>query len=248
MKRLHVVFLLSLILLVAACRKKDSEIGFLKLRFVPTYDGKVLPMYETVQNQNGFPMKIKRLAFFAEVLNGEAALKDNSSVVALIDMSDLTEKVSAEQGIVKEFTMKPGTYNVLSLGIGVPAGPNAKAPQDFRSSNPLSEEAFYWKAWDSYIFTKTEGALDTLKNGIFDLQFSYHTGIDEMYRIADLQKNFNIIDGQTTELTVEVDVREILNGKSGSVDPRINQNAHSVNNKPVAIIISNNYKTALKVK
>jgi hypothetical protein len=205
-------------------------------------------MYETVQHPNGFPMKIKRLAFFTEVLNGEATLKDGSDIVALIDLSDLTDKTKAEQGVVSEFSMKAGAYETIQLGIGVPPALNKKAPQDFPSKNPLSEEAFYWKAWDSYIFTKTEGAQDTLKNGVFDLQFSYHTGIDEMYRVVDLPKNFKIIDGQTTELNIEVDVREILNGKSGSVDPRINQNAHSVNNKPVAVIISNNYKTALKVK
>jgi hypothetical protein len=69
-----------------------------------------------------------------------------------------------------------------------------------------------------------------------------------MYRILYFKKNFRIVYVQTTELTIEVDVKEILNGKGGTVDPRKNQNAHSVNNKPIAIVISNNYKTALKVK
>lgn len=248
MKRSHLLFLLIPLLFSSACRHHDGEIGFLKLKFVPTYDGRVLPMYETVQNPDGFPMKIKRLAFFTEVLNTGATLRDVSNVVALVDFSDLTDKQRAEQGVVKEFSLKPGDYQSLMLGVGVPSGLNSKAPQDFPSSNPLSEEAYYWQAWDSYIFTKTEGALDTLKNGIFNLQFSYHTGIDEMYRIVDLPKNFRVVDGQTTELTIEVDVKEILNGKGGTVDPRKNQNAHSVNNKPIAIVISNNYKTALKVK
>ena len=248
MKKSPLVILLTLLLFTVSCRKKDAEDGVLKLKFVPVYDGQVLPMYGTVQNPNGIPMQIKRLAFFTQVLNEGASLKENGNEVALIDMSDLTDKTRAELGISKEFSMKAGNYNVLRLGIGVPARLNAKAPQDFRSTNPLSEEAFYWKAWDSYIFTKTEGALDTLKNGIFDLQFSYHTGIDEMYRTAELPKNFQIIENQTTELIVELDVKELLNGKSGSVDPRVDQNAHSVNNKPIAIAISNNYTTALKVK
>lgn len=230
------------------CGDKSVENGYLKLKFIPTYKGKVVSMYESVNNKDGFPMRFKRLSFFTQVLDGQATLKGSDDIVSMIDFSNLTDKAKAESGVSAEFAMKQGEYSGVNLGIGIPAGINKKVPSDFPSSSPLSEENNYWDSWKSYIFTKTEGALDTLNNGVYNLQFSYHTGIDDLYRTVNLPKNIKIIDGQTTELIIEVDINELLDGKSGAIDPRKNQNAHSLNNKPIALIISNNYQTALKVK
>jgi hypothetical protein len=136
----------------------------------------------------------------------------------------------------------------LDLGVGVPNATNQKKPSDFKSSNPLSDLGEYWDAWNSYIFTKTEGQVDTSNIVQNSFKFSYHTGTNEMFRNVSFAKPFEISAGKNTEIIIELDAKELLDGKSGAVNPLEEQNAHSLANKTVAIKISDNYKTALKIK
>ncbi len=247
MKKILYYLALFLPLLAFQC-KSDPTLGELKLRIVPKYGDKTLVMYENVVSAQGFPLKMKRFSLFLQVQNGDAIAKTGYEDLAFIDLSNLTDKAKAEQGFEASFDLSAGLYNTLDLGVGVPSGLNKKKPTDFKSNNPLSESGEYWDSWDSYIFTKTEGVMDTTTTAKPDLSFSYHTGTDEMFRNISLPKSFTISEGQTTEIVLELDVKELLNGKAGVVNPLKNQNAHSLSNKTVALIISDNYKTALKAK
>jgi hypothetical protein len=234
MKKYLLFLVLALPLLAARCNKEEAR-GMLKLRILPKYGDQTLVMQERIIGGQNLPMVIKRLSFFLD-------LPDLGEELVLVDLSSLTSKAKAEEGYVANFDLLPGNYSNLRLGIGVPSDLNKKQPSDFSSSNPLSEVSEYWEAWDSYIFTKTEGAVDTAKNGRADLQFSYHTGTDEMFRIVTLNKNFTITENQNTEIVVELD------GKAGVVNPLKEQNAHSLSNKAVALTISDNYLNSFKIK
>jgi hypothetical protein len=251
MKKL--LLLLPLFAFFAACKGDDdmtntqAEIG---VNFQAVYDGVRLE-----KNKNypfdGYNLQFTRFHTF--VSDVELLKADGSSVLlSEIEFVDFTpDDATNDLSAVPHFhfnNLPQGTYTGLRMGIGVKPGLNGKGPNSYPVGNPLYQETEYWSGWKSYIFTKTEGALDTLNNGVYNLQFSYHTGIDDLYRTVNLPKNIKIIDGQTTELIIEVDINELLDGKSGAIDPRKNQNAHSLNNKPIALIISNNYQTALKVK
>lgn len=246
-----IVFLLFILpTLMLRCKDDEqtnttpSNTGELRLKIVPTYAGKVYPMSSVVNSKLGFPMIVKRLAFFLQVQNGEAKVKDSNSEVAYFDFSSLTDVAKATEGLTTSFVMKKGDYTTLDIGIGVPKALNAKTPSDFANNNPLSEVSEYWSAWDSYIFTKTEGALDTAKINRFDLQYSYHTGTNDMFRTASLAKPFSITAGGVTNLTLNIDVSEILAGKTGTVDILKHQNAHSLNEVPTAKLLSDNYQNA----
>lgn len=247
MKKYLFFLLFTLPLLAVRCEKEEAR-GTLKIRVVPKYGNKTLAMQEKVESAQGFPMVFKRLSFFLEVKDGEAIASNTNANLAFVELSNLTSQSQAETGFITNFELLPGAYSSLNLGIGVPSALNKKKPSDFSSSNPLSEVGEYWESWNSYIFTKTEGALDTARNGKVDLQFSYHTGTDEMFRNISLAKNYTITENQTTEIVLELDVKEILNGKGGVVNPLKEQNAHSLSNKEVAIKISNNYVNSIKVK
>lgn len=245
MKKEFYFFLLFALSLLATKCKEESR-GELRIRILPKYGTETLIMQNPVAGAQGYPMLFKRLSFFMELKDGDATMDNSDSNLAFVELSNLNTKAKAEIGQTISFNLLPGDYSSLNLGIGVPSSLNKKKPSDFSSSNPLSEVSEYWDAWDSYIFTKTEGAVDTAKNGKADLQFSYHTGTDEMFRNITLIKSFTIIENQTTEVVLELDVKEILNGKGGVVNPLIQQNAHSLSNKAVAIKISDNYLNSIK--
>lgn len=247
MKKYLFFLLFTLPLLAVRCEKEEAR-GTLKIRVVPKYGNQTLVMQDKVIGAQGFPMVFKRLSFFLELKDGDAVTSKSNSNVAFIELSNLTSQSLANDGYTTNFELLPGSYSSLNLGIGVPSNLNKKKPSDFSSSNPLSEVSEYWDSWNSYIFTKTEGAVDTAKNGKADLQFSYHTGIDEMFRTISLAKNYEIIENQTTEIILELDVKEILNGKAGVVNPLKEQNSHSLSNKEVAVKISNNYINSIKAK
>jgi hypothetical protein len=203
-------------------------------------------MYEKQKTKEGYNITFQKVSFFTQVQNGNAT--NNGNAVAFIDFSNLTDKAKAEIGTSVTFDIATGTYNSLDLGIGVPSASNKMKPADFKSSNPLSETGEYWEAWKSYIFTRTEGSVDTSSVASNSFKFSYHTGTDEMFRTVNLAKSFTIEDAKNTTIVLELDVKELLDGKSGAVNPLKEQNAHSLANKTVALKISDNYKTALKLK
>jgi hypothetical protein len=245
-------FLLPLYLIVfaIACDKiaepppESSKIGTLKVRFLPMYDGKPLAMDQAVNLANTWQIKFQRLSFFCEVLNGSTPI----GTTQLVDFSTIYDENAAKNGVTATFTLPEGTYPTTNLGIGVGATNNAKKPTDFEKGKPLALSDDYWDSWTSYIFTKTEGKVDKDKNGKFDHAFSYHTGTDEMFRRIGINKNISIVTGQNIDMTVEVDFKKILDGKSGAIDPIKDQNAHSLSNKAVALKIMDNYPNSVTVK
>ncbi len=248
MKKIAYYFLLTLPMLAFRCGDSAENVGTLTLHFVPKYGDNTLVMEEKIATKYGYGITFQRLAFFTKVQDGNALEKTNGNEVAWVDFSNLTSKSAADKGVTVAFDLNTGTYNNLNLTVGVPSSLNKKTPSDFKSTNPLSDEGQYWDAWKSYIFTKTEGKIDTSNIASNAFNFSYHTGTDEMFRTVSLPKSFTIDNDKNTDITIELDVKELLDGKSGVVNPLLDKNAHSLSNKVVALKISDNYKTALRIK
>jgi hypothetical protein len=248
MKKTIYYFLLILPLWSFSCGSSEDNVGTLTLHFIPKYGDNTLVMQEKVTTNYGYGITFQRVAFFTKVEDGNATEKANGNEVSWVDFSNLTSKAAAEKGATVAFDLNTGTYNNLNLTVGVPSSLNKKIPSDFKSTNSLSEEGQYWDSWKSYIFTKTEGKIDTSNIASDAFNFSYHTGTDEMFRTVSLPKSFTIDKDKNTDITIELDVKELLDGKSGTVNPFKDQNAHSLSNKAVALKISDNYKTALKIK
>jgi hypothetical protein len=244
MKKILFLLLPFWVILVATNCKKNDDPGTLKIRFVPTYEGKALYMDKPLVYANNLPLKFQRLSFFTEILDGTNSLSPTQK----IDFSEIYDEKAAQNGVSVELSMPVGTYSNLNLSVGVNKGNNAKSPADFTKTNVLSEVGDYWDSWKSYIFTKTEGKIDQDKSGKYAEAFSYHTGTDEMFRSIPLGKTVTISSLKTTELVIEIDARKILDSTAGTIDPIKDQNAHSLANKPVALKIMDNYKTAVTVK
>jgi hypothetical protein len=124
----------------------------------------------------------------------------------------------------------------------VPSDLNLKKPADFPSGNPLSLTGYYWIPWNSYIFSKTEGRLDTLGSGALDLGFAMHVGSDALYRILDTNMfPITIEDGKVTEVTLLIDYKKLLE----EVDIKSNPQNHSPQDTVNIFKMVNNLSTSI---
>jgi len=206
------LFPVILILLSIGGCKNDHE-GSLTLHFKALYDGLPLPMFTTKPFTSTDQLQFTHLSY----LVSDLVLLDHASTVGLkdIEMVDLSfdDVNSADGGYTMHFDNLPAkSYTGIKFGIGVPQDQNAKSPSDFPSSHPLSKTGNYWEAWNSFIFMKTEGRIDTVGNGSFDTGFAYHTGTDHLYRVYTGTLTISIEDGKDKEIDIVIEYKEVFEG------------------------------------
>lgn len=217
----------ALAILLSSCNN-DKE-GSLTLRFLAQTDGEPLPMFQTQNSINTYPLQFIHLGMMIsdiELLSADG--NESLSDIELVDLS-FDDINSATDGITIRIDNIPAkTYDGIRFGIGVAPDQNAQTPADFPSSNPLSRTNWYWEAWDSYIFMKVEGKIDTDFSGDFETNFAYHTGTNELYRILEANNPLTISDGQDTELGIAFNYAEILEGMDIAGHPQNHNPADTV--------------------
>ncbi len=233
--------------LLAGC-KKDEE-GALRVVFTGSFAADPLVMFETVGYINGQRLQFSRSEFFISDLN----LIDGSgnayplSEIELIDLS-FTTASAAEGGVVLTFDKIPaGTYSDLEFGFGVASDINATKPSDYLSSSPLSSAGRYWTPWTSYIFSKTEGNMDTLVDGVDnpDLGFAYHSGTDDLYQELRINTPISISDGGSARITFNLDHQKLLGIPGAPLDIQANPQNHNPGDLEYVQAILNNVVASL---
>lgn len=212
------LFLFLSIVVLASCGK-DKE-GDLQMNFRGVYDSETLVMATPLDYRSDYPLRIDKSSFFISALNvvntdGEEI---ELSEVELVDLTFFDLNAALEGTTFKYKDLPAGSYEKIALTIGVISGLNAQEPQDFPSSNPLSESGHYWLSWESYIFSKLEGAVDTLLDNSFDQKFAYHTGSDALSRSVYWDFDFQIEDGASTTLNFIVDHKMLLEDGTDLLD------------------------------
>lgn len=218
------VTLFALNLVILSSCKEDEEVGTVIINFKAEYDGEPLHTFDTKPFENGQQLQFTHLSMLVADLQllksgGVESLDD----IELVNLS-FADSLTAVDGYTVRFNDVPAqAYTGLSFGIGVPQDLNAMVPADFQSNNPLSNTGYYWIGWNSYIFQKTEGRLDTLGNGTLDLGFSLHTGSDALYSVLRSEVPLTVEDGKTLELDVVLDYKLLLEG----IDIKSNPQNHN---------------------
>jgi hypothetical protein len=212
-----------------SCKEDDQE-GTLTIHFKAVYDGQPLQTFTTLPFENNQQLQFTHLSMFIADLelakaSGQESLRD----IELVDLSYDNATTAAAGYTLTIQNVPADTYTGISFGVGVPADLNAMKPADFPSSHPLSKTAYYWEAWQSYIFSKTEGRLDTLNNGNLDLGFALHVGSDPLYSILQAAIPIEIEDGQETSLEIVVDYKILLQGIDIKSNPQ-NHNPSDLDN------------------
>ena len=231
MKLLNFIFFSLLILGLASCNDDPADTkGTVTLHFKAVYDDIPLQMFNNRPFENGQTLEFTHLSMIISDLEllkqGSPELLDEVEIVNLT----FDNTTAAEAGYT------------LTIS-GVPTDVNAKKPADFPSGNPLSNTAYYWTPWSSYIFMKTEGRLDTIGNGTTDLGFALHTGSDALYNILEANIPLTVQDGLETNMDIVIDYKKVLQG----VDIKANPQNHSPDDISTITAIVNNLAIAFSL-
>ena len=234
------------IALLSGCKKDEK--GNLTVVFQSTFQDNPLVTTDIYNYAFGQRVQFTHSEFFVSNLKltdangGDYDLTD----IELVDMTSSTVS-GAEEGVRLTFSGIPaGQYQGLTFGIGVDSNVNKTVPADYPSSSPLSDPGHYWTAWDSYIFGKTEGNLDTLGNGDLDLGWLFHTGTDPYYIPLQAQDDVNITDGGNVTVTFRLDHYILMGLDNDPVDIKKKPINHNPNGNEVEYNkLTDNYLRAL---
>ncbi len=244
------LFVLTIVLLTA-CQQNDlEETGTIAINFQLKYDGEPLVMFDRYEYPNGMEFFFTRFNFYLSDLNIKAA---NGQPVLLKDIEflnlseDHDTAAKAAQGTTLLIRKIPlGTYNSIEFDMGVPADLNSQEPKDYSNDHPLAATGEYWDSWNSYIFSKTEGKLDTDGDGQADLGLAYHIGADETLRNVDLNRDFAIeVDGITT-VTIDIEMKRMFDDGTIIYDPLETAQIHSLTQINEAIILADNLQQSFR--
>lgn len=229
MKISGLIGLALIVLFVGSCKEDQDHEGSLTLHFIAFYDGQPLTMFVTKPFTNPQQLQFTHLSF----LVSDLVLLDQLSIVDLkdIELIDLSfdDVNGADQGYTIQINNLPAqSYTGIRFGIGVPPDLNSKKPANFASSHPLSKTSYYWEAWNSFIFMKTEGRIDTLGNGGFDTGFAFHTGTNKLFSAFEKVIPITIEEGKNKGINIRIDYKTVLNGIDIKAKPQNHNPADSV--------------------
>jgi len=244
MKLLRYILICSLFAVGCSDNKDDPEGGTLTIHFKAVYDGQPLQTFVNYPYNTSQQIQFTLLSMYIADLR----VYDQTSELIIHPIELVSMGFDDMQAATAGYTLMlenipAGTYNGIRFGIGVPPDENIKKPADFPSSSPLSKTGYYWQGWESYIFMKTEGRLDTIGNGTPDLGFAMHSGSDALFRTIEGPVPIVIEKGKQTELTILFDYKKLLAG----VDIKSNPQNHTIQDTTEVAKIVNNLATSISL-
>ncbi|MCO6462225.1 MAG: hypothetical protein J5I59_12545 [Saprospiraceae bacterium] len=251
MKKISFILVLAAFLFTSCSKDEVPTKTDLKVVFTLNYDGVPLVFNQNQAYGSEF-IKMTRFNYFLTNLR----LLQGNDTVRLADLSFVDYTLSnnslggAEAGLTLTIpTISTGTYNSIEFGVGLPKELNATTPADYPSSNPLSDATYYWAGWNGYIFSKMEGKYDSLATGNFNNGFTFHTGLDENYKIVHLNGPITL-DGNKSDNTIHIalDVKKVFVMNGQQLDLELVNQAHGPSNEEVIKALTNNYQSAFSLK
>jgi len=182
--------LLVIATLFSSC--KDDP-GNLDLVFQANFGNDILEFDENYQMIDGTTINLTKSDMF---LSDVRLIADDGSEVLLHDIIQVDFSLSPGGVKFRTEDVPLQNYESLKFGIGVSEDINKTKPVDYEASNPLNNSGYYWVAWDSYIFTKTEGKIDDDGDGTPERGWIFHTGKDDLYTEGDVILDYKIEEGE----------------------------------------------------
>jgi hypothetical protein len=154
--------------------------------------------------------------------------------VALVDFSEMST--------TSFNTVLPATaYKNPSFTVGLSDERNNTEPSSYPSISPLSlNTSMYWLMAESYIYFKIE-AFRTV-NGV-ETPLVYHVGLDGMGTNASVEKGFSINNGNITTIITTLELTAVFT----TIDLATEPGTHTLNNKPLADKMMDNFVNALSI-
>lgn len=224
MKNIFLFALLTLTLGISACKKPVDETpkSTLKITFRAVFDSNPLVIFTDCAAPNGDNIQFHALNFMLSDLilvktNGEEV---RISDISFIDFNNNFNITKATEGVTITFNkIDTGSFKGIRFGVGVSSSLNATTPGEYPTTSPLGDAGNYWTAWDSYIFSRVEGQIDTLPTTAGgNVSFLYHAGVDGMYQPRNFSKSFSLDKDQTQEIIFTLEAKNIFHKSGAEID------------------------------
>lgn len=222
----YCIFFLAVFLIQC---KTDEQVaqGSASLEFNALFDNKSFEPILAYPYAGKQKIKFSKFDFF---ITGIEFISTNTESPAEIGLIDFTSSSLASRKL-NISRIKAGTYSGLRFIIGVKPELNKKLPKDFESTNPLASTSHYWDAWDSYIFSKIEGVVDTAGSGNFDLGFAIHTGTNDCLAVYEISRAIEIKENGNTSILFDLDIKKLFlrgNGVFDIISSPLNHNPANI--------------------
>ncbi len=134
------------------------------------------------------------------------------------------------------------------FGIGIDSVTNKTVdPNTYPLDHPLGNKSpnMYWGWNQGYIFAALDGYIDTAGNGNHDFKFTYHIGLNELYRLSKSFKVAKIADASSNiDINITLDYAKIVDGVHMQTEP----STHSFSDFELAKKLADNLSGAFTVE
>ena len=242
MKRSKLFFTALLFLGILSSCEKDDDGGDqnetstydVAIVFEPRMNGATADLTAEYTDAYGRTLTFETIKYYLSNISfvnakGETEVLDVELIDHLAD--DLTGKFDN----VAIAESKKGTFSQIKFGLGLPPEVNAIDPSVYENSHPLSAlNGMYWGWATMYIFSKTEGRIDSDNDGVVDQSWFVHTGMDDLYRSGVTVDRDFTVTGKNDTVTVYLDLEKyfLLNGDTA--DLVVDGQSHTTDNFDLA--------------
>ena len=189
----------------------DSD-DSIKINIIPTFNDLELALDSVYNTTEGYKVKFTTLSFYVSRL---AHQNDTINSSSLYDFRDNGNHLLAAE-------LDYNSFPSLQCLIGVDSINNHSDPSAFDNDNDLNIEnagTMHWGWSTGYIFIKIEGKVDTLSNGIFDHNFSFHAGTDAFLRQLSFDNIEWVQTGENTHtFTLSLSMSDFLSSDANTID------------------------------
>lgn len=253
--------LLALSLFLLSSCKPDETVeqdltADVEVNFVAEYQNEPLVTFKNLTYpQSDMTFTVKNFQFFITdlvLLQSGTADETELAEVELLDFAVFDTEEEAVRGTARSYEDIPvGTYSGIRLGLGVNRDLNRGTTGVYTTAEPLGQN--FWDAWDSYIFAKIEGDVDTTGDDMYDapedVTYVLHTGFNETFRTVTVNTPITVTADANNVVKVVIDFEKIFLNQDGTVYDVVNiPQAHGTGNRDAMNGLMTNFSKAFSVE
>lgn len=239
--------ILLLVFSLGACKddvvqEPTPEVDYLKITIQPVFGLNNLSLDDTITTVEGYKVKFTDLkCYFSQIKNGSSTLAESG----LFDFKQTGTFLVQSPGVKTD-------YLSLTSFLGVDPAINHNDPSEFPNSSPLNianANDMHWDWNPGYIFVKVEAKVDTLIDGVNNLDHYVvlHVGTDAFIQNLNFTGlNWQTVSGHLAVLPLKLDLERFLQNGAQTIDLKTEHTTHSSAGQEVlSLKVIQNFKDAI---
>jgi hypothetical protein len=242
-------YYMLLILVVTLVSCKDDVVeeptpvsDYLKITLQPVHGANNLSLDDTITTVEGYKVQYTDLkCYFSSVKNGGNILTQ----AGLFDYKENGTFLLQDVG-------KKADYSSLTAYLGVDPAVNHDDPSAFSNNSPLNianANDMHWDWNPGYIFIKVEAKVDTIVDGVDNLNHFviFHVGTDAFIQNMSFSSlNWQTVSEHLSVLPLKLDMAKFLQNGAQTIDLKTEHTSHSAAGQgTLSLKVIQNFKDAI---